>query len=489
MYNKLSKLTLNLCKMKNKSLILNIILSFLATLLAFFVTWISGFNLVIPILLFSLFSFLSFYLKKHDQTFYLKVGLLLAIIIVSAKAIVSYSSLSYYFIPVVAISMVTVILFEDLVLGFAIASVSSMLVGIIANFNLTISLIFFVGGIVGVLSVWRARRRSQIIWAGVYVGVVQLFCFLLIFLKFFSLDQFLKNYAIPVLSGGIVSSFIVIGSLPIFEYLFKVTTNISLLELSDFNHPLLRKMILEAPGTYQHSLLVGNLAEAASEAVGANSLLARVGAYYHDIGKIEKAEYFSENQIHFQSKHDKLQPTMSRLIITNHIKEGEELAKKYRLNPMIIDFITQHHGTSMIYYFYRKAMQGSNESSQSQEEVFRYPGPKPQRKEIAIVLLADAVEAASRTLSEPTAERLEEIVKKIINNKFIDGQLDECDLTLKDLEIIGNVFLRILSAIYHPRVRYPEEKYETTNNKSAKQNSHTEQEDSGQDKKDSQTTE
>ncbi|HOX55027.1 MAG TPA: HDIG domain-containing protein, partial [Candidatus Omnitrophota bacterium] len=196
--------------------------------------------------------------------------------------------------------------------------------------------------------------------------------------------------------------------------------NISLLELSDFNHPLLRKMILEAPGTYQHSLLVGNLAEAASEAVGANSLLARVGAYYHDIGKIEKAEYFSENQIHFQSKHDKLQPTMSRLIITNHIKEGVELGRKYRLNPMIIDFITQHHGTSVIYYFYRKAIQGIEESNQSQEEVFRYPGPKPQKKETAIVLLADAAEAASRTLSEPTAERLEEIVKKeIIKNSLM----------------------------------------------------------------------
>ncbi|MDD2654346.1 MAG: HDIG domain-containing protein [Candidatus Omnitrophica bacterium] len=475
--------------MKHKSLILNIALYSLAIIATFFVAWISGFNLIVPIIIFSLFSFLSFYLKKGKEDIYLKLGLLLIIIIVSAKFIVNYSSLSYYFIPAIAVSMLTVILFEDLVLGFAVTAVSSILTGVVANFNLTITLIFFIGGIVGILSIWRARRRSQIILAGVYVGVVQLFCFLLIFLRFFSLDHFLKNYAVPVLSGGIVASFIVIGSLPIFEYLFKVTTNISLLELSDFNHPLLRKMILEAPGTYQHSLLVGNLAEAASEAVGANSLLARVGAYYHDIGKIEKAEYFSENQIHFQSKHDKLQPTMSRLIITNHIKEGVELGRKYRLNPMIIDFITQHHGTSVIYYFYRKAIQGIEESNQSQEEVFRYPGPKPQKKETAIVLLADAAEAASRTLSEPTAERLEEIVKKVINNKFIDGQLDECDLTLKDLEVIGNVFLRILSAIYHPRVRYPEEKHETKNNKPSKQNPHTEKEDSKQDKKDSQATE
>lgn len=474
--------------MKNKSQIINILLLSLVIILSFFINWLAGLSLSVPVLLLTLFSFLTFYFRKEKKIIYLQLGLLLAILIVSAKAIVTYSTLSYYFIPVVAIGMLTVILFEDLVLGFALIAVTSILAGVIANFNLTLSIIFFIGGVVGILSVWRARRRSQIIRAGVYVGIVQLFCFLTIFLKFFSLDHFLKNYAVPVLSGGVFASFIVIGSLPIFEYLFKVTTNISLLELSDFNHPLLRKMILEAPGTYQHSLLVGNLAEAASEAVGANSLLARVGAYYHDIGKIEKAEYFSENQIHFQSKHDKLQPTMSRLIISNHIKEGTELAKKYRLNPMIIDFITQHHGTSIIYYFYRRAMQDVEENNQASEEVFRYPGPKPQRKEIAIVLLADAVEAASRTLSEPTAERLEEIVKKIINNKFIDGQLDECDLTLKDLEVIGNVFLRILSAIYHPRVKYPEE-YETKNNKSAKKSPLTEKEDSKQDKTDSKNPE
>ncbi|MFH1655488.1 MAG: HDIG domain-containing metalloprotein [Candidatus Omnitrophota bacterium] len=475
--------------MRKKSQILDIIEWILIVGAAFLVARLLDLSLIIPIVLLAFFSFLTFYFKKN-KLISLHLGLLLVIVIVAAKAIVDYSTISYYYIPLAAICMLTVILFEDLVLGFAIAAITSMIAGNIGGNSLSLSLIFFVGSIIGMLSVWRARRRSQIILAGLYVGIVQLFCFLLISTQQhpFSIDA-IRIIAGPVIISGVFASFIVIGTLPMFEYLFKVVTNISLLELSDFNHPLLRKMILEAPGTYQHSLIVGNLAEAATEAIGANSLLARVGAYYHDIGKIEKAEYFSENQIHLRSKHDKLQPNMSRLIIINHIKEGEELAKKYKLNPMIIDFVTQHHGTSMMYYFYRRAMKDIEEDQEVKEEGFRYPGPKPQRKEIAIVLLSDAVEAASRTLSEPTPERIEELVRKIINNKFIDGQLDECDLTLRDLEIIGSVFLRILSAIYHSRVKYPDEKDEADNIQSSKKNSHSERSNNTESKTDSSSAE
>jgi len=474
--------------MKNRSQILDILEWILIIGASFLVARLLDLSLIVPIVLLALFSYVTIYYKKR-KILSLHLGLLLAIVIVTAKAVVEYSTFSHYFIPVAAICMLTVILFEDLVLGFAMAATTSFLVGNIAGNDLSLSLVLFVGSIIGMLSVWRSRRRSKIIWAGMHVGVVQLFCILLIATKQpFSYEIF-RLYAGPVMISGIITSFIVIGSLPIFEYLFKVVTNISLLELSDFNHALLRKMILEAPGTYQHSLIVGNLAEAATEAIGANSLLARVGAYYHDIGKIEKAEYFSENQIHLRSKHDRLQPSMSRLIIINHVKEGEELAKKYKLNPMIIDFIVQHHGTSMMYYFYRRAMKDIEEDQDVREEGFRYPGPKPQRKEIAIVLLADAVEAASRTLSEPTPERIEELVKKIINNKFIDGQLDECELTLRDLEIIGSVFVRILSAIYHTRVKYPEEKDEIKNNKSPKKNNRPEKKDKKENKTDSSSAE
>jgi len=254
--------------------------------------------------------------------------------------------------------------------------------------------------------------------------------------------------------NGIVSSIVVIGVLPVFEYIFRVVTNISLLELSDFNHPILKKMILEAPGTYQHSLVVANLAEAAAEAIGANPLLARVGAYYHDIGKINRSNYFVENQIPYRDVHKGLKPSISKLIIINHVKEGVELAKKYHLNPNIIDFITQHHGRSLVYYFYQRAKE--LEPGSEDEEEYRYPGPRPQSKEVAIVSLADTIEALSRTLEEPTPSRIEEMVKEVVRKKFIEGELDESELTLKDLEKITNSFIRILNAIFHTRINYPQ---------------------------------
>jgi hypothetical protein len=213
-------------------------------------------------------------------------------------------------------------------------------------------------------------------------------------------------------------------------------------------------MILEAPGTYHHSLIVGNLSDTACTTIGANGLLARVGAYYHDIGKLQKPEYFIENQQIKKNLHDALSPTMSKLIIMNHIKEGLDLAKKYSLSPVLWDFIQQHHGNSLVYYFYRRALEDKEEDQEVTEEGFRYPGPKPNTKETAIVLLADSVEAATRALKDPTPAKIEEVVHKIINNKFIDGQLDECDLTLKDIEKISSVFTKMLSGIYHSRVNY-----------------------------------
>jgi len=233
-----------------------------------------------------------------------------------------------------------------------------------------------------------------------------------------------------------------------------------LLELTDSSHPLLQRMVMEAAGTYNHSLVVGNLSDAACQAVGANGLLARIGSYYHDIGKLSKPEYFSENQILVEDskKHDTLKPTMSKLVIMNHVKEGVDLAKKYKLNPRIIEFIQEHHGNSLVYYFYRKALENLEEKEELNQEGFRYPGPKPKSKESAICLLADSVEAASRALKDPNPNSIEELVHKVINNKFIDGQLDECDLTLRDLEKIAAVFKRILSGIYHSRITYPDTK-------------------------------
>jgi putative nucleotidyltransferase with HDIG domain len=313
--------------------------------------------------------------------------------------------------------------------------------------------IVFSSGIISTLASWKVRRRSKVIQAGMLAGIFQSIGIL--FMQNFNFSN-PKDYLLFFLNGC-VCGIIVSGILPLFEYLFNQITNISLLELSDLNNPLLKQMILNAPGTYHHSLIVGNLSEAASEAIGADALLSRIGAYYHDIGKITKPQYFIENQPLGKVSHEEISPSLSKLIIINHVKEGVELAKKYRLNKRIIDFISQHHGTGLVYYFYIRALENITEEKEKfDDEAFRYPGPKPKTKEVAIVLLADSVEAASRTMREPTPAKITELVHRIINNKFIDGQLDECDLTLKDLEKIAKVFIRILISMYHARITYPE---------------------------------
>ncbi|EFK96087.1 metal dependent phosphohydrolase [sediment metagenome] len=299
----------------------------------------------------------------------------------------------------------------------------------------------------------------------------------LFFIQNFKIS-FTDSYVMFLLNG-IISAMAVIGVLRIFEYLFNTVTNVSLLELADFNHPLLQRMTLEIPGTYHHSLVVGNLSEAAAQAIGANALLARIGAYYHDIGKLQKPQYFSENQNPEDTgKHEGLTPTMSKMVIMNHVNEGVELAKEYKLNTKLVDFIKQHHGTSLVYYFYRRALEGLEDDQEIMEEGFRYPGPKPDTKETAIVLLADSAEAATRALTNPDAISIKNVVHKIINNKFIDGQLEKCNLSLADLEKISAVFIRILAAIYHARVTYPEVQKSGNNHKeSSKENSHPSQKD------------
>ncbi len=249
--------------------------------------------------------------------------------------------------------------------------------------------------------------------------------------------------------------------LPAFEWAFKIPTSITLVELTDSNHPLLKRLIMEAPGTYYHSLMVGNLAESAAEAVGANPLLARVGSYFHDIGKLKKPLYFSENEAFGKSKHDTLNPSMSNLIILSHAKDGVDLACKYRLNRVLVDVIRQHHGTSLNYYFYRRAEETNENGSLVDEKDYRYPGPRPQSREGAIIMLADSVEAASRSLEKPTTAKIHATVRNVIRTKFEDGQLDECDLTLKDLHKIEETFDRILVNTLHQRVKYPEDTKET----------------------------
>jgi len=426
---------------------------------------------------FSLSIFL--YLKNRKFTlngFSLLNFSLLFVIIFAASYLIISKALPIFYIPFAVIPMLTTLLFNQIEISLLITLLSSISVAaIMPVYSPYLCLFFLISGILSSLMVLAARRRIAIIRAGLIIGVIQ--AITLIFLDRFWLFE-PSRYLILV-TNGIICSIIVLGTLPVFENLFKTVTNISLLELADFNHPLLQRMIQEAPGTYHHSLMVGNISEAACLAVGANALLARIGAYYHDIGKIQKPEYFSENQNKSMSLHDTLSATMSKLIIMNHVKEGAELAKKYKINPRLIDFILQHHGNSLVYYFYRRALEGLEEDQEIKEEGFRYHGPKPNSKETAIVLLADSVEAATRALKDPAPAKIEEIVHKVINNKFIDGQLDECELTLKDLEKISLVFIRILSGIYHGRITYPEGSDENNHKKSSKENSHQSQKDKG----------
>ena len=256
--------------------------------------------------------------------------------------------------------------------------------------------------------------------------------------------------------NGFLAPLFAYGLQVIFENIFDIVTDMRLLELSDLNSRILRKLAIRAPGTYHHSLMVGNLAEAAAEAIGAKALLSRVGSYYHDIGKIEKPEYFIENQIKSRNPHEKLSPSMSCLILTNHVRKGLEIAKEEKLPKEIRDFIAEHHGTNMMSYFYQKA-----EEKVSVEEIdesnFRYPGPKPSTKETGIVMLADAIEAASRTLKEPSASRIRGMVKAIVQDRFKESELDECPLTLRELTKITDSFETVLLGTFHARIEYPDQ--------------------------------
>ena len=448
--------------------------------LVFLISLIAQINLIIPLFLTSLLFYIKFKGAKSNYTL-LNISLLFLISFVSGYYIIrqglkpEWEWLVFY-IPFSFIPMLTTLLFNDLEISFLITLATSFSIASVSNNSFQLGMLSSISGILSSILVKDARKRTTVIQAGFIVGIVQLTT--LIFIDRFWIGQ--PHRYLILLLNGLLSSIIVLGVLPVFEYLFKTVTNVSLLELADFNHPLLQRLIQEAPGTYHHSLVAGNLSESACRLVGANALLARIGAYYHDIGKTQKPEYFSENQNITESKHDTLSPAMSKLVIINHVKEGVGLAKKYKLNPVLIDFIQQHHGTSLVYYFYRRALESLEEDQDIKEEGFRYPGPKPNTKETAIVLLADSVEAATRALKDPLPAKIEEVVHKIINNKFIDGQLDECDLTLKDLEEISSVFIKILSGIYHSRITYPEPRSANNYKKFSKEDSRL----SGKDKKD-----
>lgn len=357
-------------------------------------------------------------------------------------------------VPVASVAMLLSMLLNPR-LGILLGLLTTGLVVLMGRADLPLVIGLSAGCFVGAYGVQGIRRRIDFFRAGLITGLAQGAALLG--------SRLLLSSALPEaftegaagVGGGVLSSLITFCLLPLCESLFGLITDVSLVELSDLNHPLLKELSVKAPGTYHHSLIVANLAEAACEAIGANPLLARVGCYFHDIGKMLHPEYFVENQPAKSSRHDRLAPSMSSLVILNHVKEGIELAREARLNQAIIDFIPGHHGTGIIYYFYRRAMEQVEDQTALKEERFRYPGPKPHARETAVALLADSAEAATRALSQKSPTRIQDLVRRILNNKFIDGQLDECDLTLRDLERISEAFGRVLAGIYHSRIEYP----------------------------------
>ncbi len=361
-----------------------------------------------------------------------------------------------FYLPV-ALAPILVQVFIGLQAAVMTSFVAAMLTALLLEKPFLFFLYFSLSGLVGVWAGYYCRNRWGFIRTGLYVGAVNFVMLLALKLVEFPLhaiDVFLG--AMFALGGGIQVGILATGLAPVMEVIFDLTSDIKLLELVNLERPILRQLMLVAPGTYHHSIIVGNMVEAAAEKIGANPLLAKAAAYYHDIGKVKKPTYFVENQFGGENKHEKLAPSMSSLILQAHVKDGVELARQNKVSQKIIDIIRQHHGTSFMAYFYNKAKQQATNPQQVNSEDYRYPGPRPQTKEAGLVLLADQVEAASKTLLDPTPARIQGAVQKIINNIFADGQLDECELTLKDLHEIAKSFIKNLSGIFHHRVEYPQ---------------------------------
>ena len=366
---------------------------------------------------------------------------------------ISKEYLSSFIFPVSAFVIMSSMLLSAR-MGLLYAVMLSLFAGLLNEMRFDIFLVMLCGGLAVMLDVAKIRRRSEFITTGIKVILVNMaIVTMFYFLSQYTPAQYQYNILYVILNGAFAVIMILVF-MPIFEKVFSRTTNIKLIELSDFNNPILKKLMLEAPGTYHHSLMTATICEQAADAIGANSLLARVCAYYHDIGKLKNPEYFIENQGSNVNPHDPLTPTMSSLILVSHVKDGVSLAKKYNLDAEIINNIEQHHGTTMIHFFYHKALEMNRDTN---VDNFRYPGPKPKTKVAAIIMIADSAEAACRAIEDPTAVRIQETVEKIINNKFTDGQFSDCPITLKDLQLIRDSVTASLIGIYHARIEYKDD--------------------------------
>ncbi len=412
---------------------------------------VSGYALLVACMMTLVLAYLR--RERHDLYTSPRYLLLISLVTVATAAICRFLvALSPYLAPVATASIVLTILVEGR-LAMMITAYLALYVGVMTQ-SLPAACVAVMAGAAGILALARADKRSHLIAATFVVGLLSTtgaLVFTLIYSK--ELQTGLSDLSFAALNG-LISAAIAVGMLPTLEYGFGITTAFRLLDVSNPGEPLLQRLLKEAPGTYQHSIMVANLAESAAQAVGADALRCKVGAYYHDIGKMKRPRFFIENQMGAENPHERLAPSLSTMIIHAHVRDGIELARQHKLPDVIVDFIAEHHGTSLVTYFFHQACNRTSEPMR--EEDFRYPGPKPQTRETAIVLLCDGIEAAARTLSSPTPEKITELVHKMVKHALEDGQLDECDLSIKDLDLIRESLIRSLQGIYHTRIEYPE---------------------------------
>ncbi|MFT4412677.1 HD family phosphohydrolase [Fredinandcohnia humi] len=403
---------------------------------------------------------------RHSNIYLLLFSIIFTITIVLMKVISLFQQIDYseigYVVPVAMGALLIKLLINE-----RVAIISSMIFavcgsiifneGVTGTLNFSVGIYYLFACLAGVLFLSKNNRRGKILQAGLFVALINIVILLSIMLlkngNYSSLD-FGSSIIMAVLAG-VVASVLTIGLLPFFEAGFGILSTMKLIELSNPNHPLLRKILTEAPGTYHHSVMVANLSESACEAIGANGLLARVSSYYHDIGKTKRPHFFIENQMNIDNPHDKIAPQLSKTIIVAHATDGAETLRKYKMPKEIVDIAEQHHGTTLLKYFYHKAKQQSERDIL--ESDFRYAGPKAQTKEAAVIGIADSVEAAVRSLSNPTPQKIESLVNSIIADRLQDGQFDECHITLKELDIVAKTLCESLNGIFHSRIEYPAE--------------------------------
>ncbi|MGM9924818.1 MAG: HD family phosphohydrolase [Bacillus sp. (in: firmicutes)] len=403
--------------------------------------------------------------NEQKQNHILIFSLVFIIAIMILKTISLFSTETFnlrFFIPAAMGTMILKILIDDryaLIYTIIISIFGAIIFNENAatNFNLSVCIYILFSGVAALLLLSTRNFRAKLFRAGFLLSFINLFIILaMVFIMDLQVSRVEYGfYILAAFVSGISSSILAIGLLPFIEGGFGILSTMKLIELSNPNHPLLRKILMEAPGTYHHSVMVANLAEAACEAIGANGLIARVGCYYHDLGKTKRPQFFIENQMNIDNPHDKLSPATSRDIIIDHVKDGVKILQKHKMPKEVVDIAAQHHGTTLLKFFYYKEKEMNPDVK---EEDYRYPGPKPQSKESAVISVADSVEAAVRSMKQPTREKIESLVKSIIHDRLNDEQFSECDITIKELTIVERTFCETLNGIFHSRIEYPDEK-------------------------------